>query len=478
MKNAKLNYKKAGFHILVWAAAFLIGTMLIPGYSVRINWTNTLVAWGFYAFIFYINYLFLIPKFFNRKWMAVYIFAALAVLFLSFVSIRYVAVESARKDTEKLSERLQEYEDVKDSFEEKERIREMQRNIEWRRRREEDRRENNANNGQEDKKEREADILPAPRDGGRGRQAPPSPGGMPGEGPRPPADSARLAEFERIRREQDSLLKVEVVMTSREDELGQLRREYDATRTYSWMLSHSDYNPLSQHNLPFIFALIVFYMASIVVFFAEQSGKAEKRRREMERERAKAELAYLKQQINPHFLFNTLNSIYSYTIGVSEEASDAVLKLSSILRYMLYETNRDRVPLPDELAVLDDYIELQRLRITDKTEIQVVVNGDTRPYRIEPMLLIPIVENAFKYGVDSVESSFVKIEIDVKGGGFTFRVTNRVVRRNEGDRSNSGIGIKNIQRRLELIYGPGNYGMEVAEQDGIFSVTLRLNLKD
>ncbi|MDR0954847.1 MAG: histidine kinase [Rikenellaceae bacterium] len=501
MKTSTL-IQKVGIHTLVWVSAFFLSILLIPGYSVRINWGNMLISWGIYVVVFYLNYLVLIPRLFSRKWAVLYAVCTLVLLMGAFVLIRYTAMESAREDTQFLRDELQQYEDVQASLTEKERIRETQQNIESKRRMEEQWQRAENQNGSRSETVRGGNrggAMPARRPDRDNAMAvpPPPPAGTPGtlgtlgnltgemNGLQFP-DSAYWAEYQRmwyeqVRRADDSLLRIVVTLTPREETLWQLRREYFATRSYAWELSRNDYNhynPFQQQNLPFVFALIIFYMASIVTFFVEQGNKAEKRRRELEKERVKAELAYLKQQINPHFLFNTLNSIYSYTISVSQEASDAVLKLSSILRYMLYETNRDRVPLPDELAVIDDYIELQKMRMTDKTQIEVIVRGDTRRYQIEPMLLIPIIENAFKYGVDSVEASFVRIEIEVEGGDFTFRVTNRVVRRNDGDRSHSGIGIQNIQRRLELIYGADHYDMDVSEKDGIFSVTLHLNLKD
>lgn len=467
----KSNIRKAVLHVLAWVAAFFINIILIQGYSVQIDWTNTLVSWGFYLLIFYVNYLVLVPRLLRRGKGVLCVLFTLALLAVSFVSIKETAIKTARNNTHALAEVLLEYEEEKEAFNEKERVRDLQREIERMRERE-----------KEGHKGRGYGAEQGERRGMRDGQGPR------GRGPvhwgthfRPDslmADSLLLDSLFKVERVyQDSILAVNVSLNAKEEEYGRLRREYERTRAYARWLSKSDYNPFSQHNLQFIFALIFFYMASIVIYFAEQTGKEEKRRREMEKERSEAELAYLKQQINPHFLFNTLNSIYSYTIGVSEEASDAVLKLSSILRYMLYETNRDRVPLKDELDVIDSYIDLQRLRTTDKTDIQVIVNGNTQIHRIEPMLLIPIIENAFKYGVDSVEPSFIKIEIDVEQDEFVFRVTNKVVRKSSGDKSSSGIGLQNIRRRLDLIYGGSNYDMDVKEENGIFSVTLRLNLK-
>ncbi|MCD8186472.1 MAG: sensor histidine kinase [Rikenellaceae bacterium] len=457
--------RKAALHLLAWAAAFFINIILIQSYSVRIEWTNTLVCWALYIFIFYANYLFLIPRLLKRRWyISVYVILVFSLLAISYAVVKKTAIRSARERTLYLSERLLEYGEVKASFDEKERVREEKRRIE---------------------NDRSGQLPQNPEQRQRqGREGEPPRGGVyrPGRAGTMldslmslMPDSLIRAHFES---QKDSIMALDTSLTPAEEVYGQLRREYDQARWYARMLSRNDNNPFSQHNLQFLFALIFFYMASIVVFFAEQTGKSEKRRREIEKEKTSAELAYLKQQINPHFLFNTLNSIYSYTIGVSEEASDAVLKLSSILRYMLYETNRDRVPLGDELAVLDNYIDLQRLRTTSKTEIEVTVRGDTHRRRIEPMLLIPILENAFKYGVDSVEPSFVRIGIEVKSNDFTLQVTNKVVRRNEGDQSHSGIGLNNIRRRLELIYGAGNYELKAGEKNGIFSVILRLNLKE
>jgi hypothetical protein len=454
----------AVLHLAVWVAVFVVNTVLIQGYAGRIDWTYVAICCGLCLFVFYANYLLLIPLLLGRRrWVPVYALLALGMLAASFYGIKHAAIRSAQNHVDRLWEQEQQYTDeFRDRVADKERLRENQRNIERRRQREQQPRD-------------PADSLR------RARFA--ESFGMIG------VDSATLAQ---MRQRQDSIVAIPVEFTARDEEYRLLRRELRLAEAYRRRLAplsneggrppqeNSDmfYNPLGQNNLQFVFALFFFYMASVVAFFAEQTVRSERRRREIEREKANAELAYLKQQINPHFLFNTLNSIYSYTIGVSNEASDAVLKLSSILRYMLYETNRDRVPLSDELAVLDNYIDLQRLRITDKTQIDVLVTGDTHLHRIEPMLLIPIIENAFKYGVDSVEPSFVRIEIESAGSRFTFRVSNKVVRRNDGDTSNSGIGLKNIRRRLELIYGPGRYTMNVQEKGGIFSVTLQLNLAD
>jgi hypothetical protein len=440
-----LNTRKAAVHVLAWVAAFFINLILIQGYS--IDPAETLVSWLFYLIVFYVNYFLLIPRLFRRSRIVLYVFSALAVLGFSFLAIRHYSAETARRHTSALVDELSDYEDVRESFDRKNRMQERAR---W----------------QERQHER------------RTQQPPPPPvrDTVP--------DSLRTDSLRTtVTAEADSLRAAprpapeETAFTPREEEFGRLRWEFDRARNTERMIERAGYNPFDLYNMRLVYALVFFYMASVVVFFIEQSARNERRRRELEKEKAQAELAYLKQQINPHFLFNTLNAIYSYTIGASAPAADAVLKLSSILRYMLYRTSHDQVPLTDELAVTDDYIELQKLRLTDKTTVEVRIEGDLHNRLIEPMLLIPIVENAFKFGVDSVEPSFIRIELDVEAGGLTFRVANRIVSHGSGDRSGSGIGLRNIRRRLDLSYGSGNYTMEAGEKDDIFTVTLRLNLR-
>lgn len=440
----KINKRKAAVHVLAWVAAFFINLILISDYSIEPE-DETLVDWLFYLLVFYVNYLFLVPKLFRRNRIILYVVSALAVLGFSFLALREYSAGMAERHTSRLSDELSGYEDIRDSFERKNRIQECSRRQERERQRQEE----------------ELKQVIAPK-----------------------SDTLPLSETDSLRQAVNDTLRLprqtpseEIAFTPREEEYGRLRWEFDRARNTERMFDRAGYNPFDPFNMRFVFALVFFYMASVVIFFIEQSARNERLRRELEKEKATAELAYLKQQINPHFLFNTLNAIYSYTIGASAPAADAVLKLSSILRYMLYQTGRDQVSLTDELTVMDDYIELQKLRLTDKTKVEVRIGGNTRNRLIEPMLLIPIVENAFKFGVDSVKPSFIRIELDLVGNSLTFRTTNRVVKRNDGDRSNSGIGIRNIRRRLDLSYGPDKYSLEAGEKEDIFTVILQLNLR-
>jgi hypothetical protein len=237
------------------------------------------------------------------------------------------------------------------------------------------------------------------------------------------------------------------------------------------------YYPFSERNMSFTLMLLISATVSTMISFVKRWKDEEQNKNKIEKEKVETELAYLKQQINPHFLFNILNSIYSLTLDVPTPASDAILKLSSMLRYMLYSTRQGKVSLQEEVQVISDYIELQRLRLDDHTRISLSIEGPIDNFQIEPMLLIPILENAFKYGANSINDSFIKIDLKVtEFGNLHFDVVNSIVVNNKKNDKNSGIGIKNIRRRLDLIYGK-NYTFGTAELNGVFRVALSLKLQ-
>lgn len=187
-----------------------------------------------------------------------------------------------------------------------------------------------------------------------------------------------------------------------------------------------------------------------------------------------SELSYLKQQINPHFLFNALNSIYSLVISNANDAGDAVLKLSAILRYMLYETDKPAVSLKNEIDMIEDYLALQKLKSTGVTKVLFHYNGEIEHKQIPPLVLIPFIENAFKYGSDNVHDSFIDISVDVKDDELFFDIRNSVVCAGKKS-SDGGIGIVNIKRRLEIMY-PGKYFLSTKQQDNIYCVSLQIPL--
>jgi LytS/YehU family sensor histidine kinase len=226
-----------------------------------------------------------------------------------------------------------------------------------------------------------------------------------------------------------------------------------------------------------VYSIILVYLASISIRFIQKWQDDEKRHAEIERERISNELLFLKQQVNPHFLFNALNSVYSLTLSTSRSASNAILKLSSILRYMLYETENKMVDLRDEIAIISDYIDLQKLRLPENVKLNYVVKGEVENLKIAPLLLIPLIENAFKYGADNIGNSFIDIMLTVSGGKLELLVRNQVVGRTIRMEKDSGIGIKNIKRQLDLLY-PGNYFFNIDQNEGIFTVLLQIVLQE
>jgi sensor histidine kinase YesM len=179
----------------------------------------------------------------------------------------------------------------------------------------------------------------------------------------------------------------------------------------------------------------------------------EKKKKEMENQKLGAELSLLKSQINPHFFFNTLNSIYSLAIVKSDRTPEAVLKLSELMRYIIYDTERKLVPLSKEVEYIANYIELQRLRLPDEVKVKLKTDLGESDAVIEPLLLLPFVENAFKHGVDVEKGGTILIEIRLSGNELTLHVVNPLVDdRNSIVDKHRGIGVNNTLKRLKLLY--------------------------
>jgi sensor histidine kinase YesM len=200
---------------------------------------------------------------------------------------------------------------------------------------------------------------------------------------------------------------------------------------------------------------------------------AEEKKEEISKQQLQTELSFLKSQVNPHFLFNSLNSIYSLSVANSKQTSDAVMKLSRILRYTLEEANNNIVNLGQEIEFLRNYIELQKIRLTENVGIKFITKGDTGSVSIAPLLLIPFVENAFKYGTSTHNESSIYAEISVEGREIVFSCINTnfpvMALKNKG----TGTGIANTRRRLELLYGD-KHTLDIKETPESFCVTLTL----
>jgi two-component system, LytTR family, sensor kinase len=207
--------------------------------------------------------------------------------------------------------------------------------------------------------------------------------------------------------------------------------------------------------------------------FAEEWFVNRTEKQELILEKNTTELAFLKSQVNPHFLFNTLNNIYSLTFQKSEKAPEAVLKLSEMMRYMLYESNETKVSLNQEVKYLQNFIDLQKMRYHGETFIEFNVQGDIETKQIAPLLLIPFVENAFKHGEVSNKSNPLTINLLVSSNNLQFSVSNHKKDQNKDEIG--GVGLENMQRRLALLY-PENYGLEVKEEKDSYYCELNLIL--
>lgn len=195
---------------------------------------------------------------------------------------------------------------------------------------------------------------------------------------------------------------------------------------------------------------------------------------QVEKEKLSLELNSLKTQINPHFLFNSLNSIYSQALAKSDQTSETVLELSNLLRYMLYEVEEDKVPLVKEVEMLENYIELQKLRLEDGSKVAFAVEGDLENVVIAPLLLFPLVENAFKHGKkDDSELSLIDIKLKVDQA-ISFSIKNKLGQIDDMEKGKyGGIGLENVKRRLELIY-PDGHELEILKTETEFQVNLTL----
>lgn len=195
----------------------------------------------------------------------------------------------------------------------------------------------------------------------------------------------------------------------------------------------------------------------ITISFIQKWQQEVQLRQQLEQEKVTAELTMLKAQINPHFFFNTLNNIYSYTLSDGDVARTAITNLSKMMRYVLYDSSGGQTPLSKEVAFIEEYTALMKLRISNKTTVTLKVPEFVREAMIAPMIFLPFVENAFKHGISSVQEGFIYIEILQSEGKVELLVRNTVYesKRAAEDESN-GIGIQNTTRRLQLLY-PDKY---------------------
>ena len=200
--------------------------------------------------------------------------------------------------------------------------------------------------------------------------------------------------------------------------------------------------------------------------------KNEDLRKKVESEKVNWELQFLKTQLNPHFLFNSLNAIYSLSVKNSSSAPDAIISLSELMRYMLYETDKEMVPLGKEIEYIKNYVQLQRLRLSDSTNVKLRISGEDKGKKIPPLLFISFIENAFKHGTDYKGKTNVEISLEIEGKNIHFRIENRIGGHGK-KKGNSGVGLENIKNRLNLLY-PGSHSLTMKNDGTTFVVEVSL----
>lgn len=260
-----------------------------------------------------------------------------------------------------------------------------------------------------------------------------------------------------------------LVVTSSVLKMNILGRIMDAPQLYS--LSGDLKRRIYDNVLPHFFLVIAGAAIKLMIDYS----RLQQRMAETAKEKAEAELNFLKSQINPHFLFNSLNSVYFLIDKNNTEARESLHKFSDMLRYQLYEMKGNKIPVEREINYLQDYVDLQKLRKDDAFSVSFTSSPSVTGFLIEPLLLVPFVENAFKHVSSHADKeNFIRINLDRQNGQVIFSAENSKDRERTND-TYSGIGLSNVKRRLELLY-PGKHELMIKEEENVYKVNLKIKI--
>ncbi|MVT10256.1 sensor histidine kinase [Chitinophaga tropicalis] len=226
--------------------------------------------------------------------------------------------------------------------------------------------------------------------------------------------------------------------------------------------------------LPSLLMTAMALMLSFILHKNNEWKQAQRDKMEMEMQKNAAEVSLLRNQVNPHFFFNMLNGIYSMAIRQSTETPAAVLQLSQLMRYVLYESEGERVPLEKEIEYMSGYVKMQHMRLSGNNTVNFEVRNTSSGLTIAPLLMIPFIENCFKYGTSGNHDTKMNISLDCNGKRLLFSSNNTIIP-GKIDPDHKGIGINNVKRRLELIY-PDRYSLSIRENEHEFAVHLEMEL--
>jgi two-component system, LytTR family, sensor kinase len=229
------------------------------------------------------------------------------------------------------------------------------------------------------------------------------------------------------------------------------------------------------HLYDYIITFVFITGFSLGLRVVEKFSEHEKLRKDLEREKLQSELLFLKYQVSPHFFFNTLNNIYSLIEIHTGDAQKAVLQLSKMMRYLLYETQPEKTLISTEIDFILNYIELMRLRLTEKVTLNIFFPKITEDFLVPPLLFIPFVENAFKHGISNRDTSFINISMHIEDQNIELRVQNSIanIAFNEAE-VKTGIGLENVKKRLKLLYNE-KYSLSITKTANLHDVTLIIN---
>lgn len=229
------------------------------------------------------------------------------------------------------------------------------------------------------------------------------------------------------------------------------------------------------HLFNYMFNSLFLVFFSLGMRVLERHSQTEKLQKELEKEKLNSELAFLKNQISPHFFFNTLNNIYSLISINAEDSQKAVLRLSKLMRYLLYDSEHGNTRLSNEIDFMNNYIDLMKLRMSSKIKLTISFPEKYDDINIPPLIFIPFIENAFKHGISYREKSFIDISMTTKKDSLLFRCVNSIVKaRDEGDSDHTGIGLENVTKRLNLLF-PGKHELKINKSDSEYEVLLQIN---
>lgn len=254
---------------------------------------------------------------------------------------------------------------------------------------------------------------------------------------------------------------------------------YAITLSYAYILLKMapDWSVLGSQYIVATYYTILYIFLGGLFKLAIDGFKSHQQKLQLQQQNVKNELALLRSQINPHFLFNTLNNIHSFIISKNPNSAQAIIKLSDIMRYMLYDAGKEKITLVKEIEYIRSYINLQNYRIEKEGFVKFNISGDPNGLLIPPMLFTPFVENAFKHGGKADDGANILINMIVNEDSLLFEISNSInPDKNQEVFKSEGTGLKNVKRRLELLY-PAKHQLAIYKNDDIFTVSLKINLE-